>query len=186
MFLRLEKLQCHVDFRIRGIFRVFQVGGHCPPTACQKVGGQWGGQWHPKILSGGALFKKVQKWGGTRSSAPPLPGLKYTPARGGTFDLESLAIQKKCPPTKKSRGKPWLVVFDPSTRLLLSLIHIIGTFDGNNSSTKYLKYIATSQASAMARVSAESVLLTTLFIFTDLQIIGHTLSPSVSNITYPP
>merc|ERR1711867_219551 len=25
---------------VRGIFRVFQVGGHCPPTACQKVGGQ--------------------------------------------------------------------------------------------------------------------------------------------------
>ena len=48
------------------------VGGH------KKSGEAVGG--HPKIQSGGALFKKAQKWGGTRPSAPPLPGLKYTPA----------------------------------------------------------------------------------------------------------
>ena len=56
----------------------FKWGGTAPPLPARK----WGGQWHPKIQSGGALFKKVQKWGGTRSSAPPLPGLKYTPGGG--------------------------------------------------------------------------------------------------------
>ena len=56
-------------------------GGH------KKVGTRWGGT--PKPQSGGALFKKVQKWGGTRSSAPPLPGLKYTPERWG-LELSTL------------------------------------------------------------------------------------------------
>ena len=41
---------------------------HCPPT------------FRPKVeKSGGALFKKGQKWGGTQKSAPPLPPPKYTP-----------------------------------------------------------------------------------------------------------
>ena len=86
--LHTSMMSCHVTPCIphcgmqivRGIFRVFQVGGHCPPTACHKVGGQWGGQWHPKTKSRGALFKKVQKWGegGTRPSASPLPPTAWT------------------------------------------------------------------------------------------------------------
>ena len=44
----------------------------------QKSGQAVGG--HPKFQSGQALFKKVQKWGGTRQSACPLPAHKYTPA----------------------------------------------------------------------------------------------------------
>ena len=43
----------------------------------QKSGEAVGG--HPENPKWGALFKKVQKWGGTFSSASPLPGLKYTP-----------------------------------------------------------------------------------------------------------
>ena len=56
------------------------------------------------------LLLAVIFWGGIfwcLPTAPP-PWPKSAPPRGGTFDLESPAIQKKCPPppTKKSRGKP--------------------------------------------------------------------------------
>ena len=43
-------------------------------------------------------------WGGIFSAPPPWP--KSAPPRGGTFDLESPAIQKKCPPLKNPAGNP--------------------------------------------------------------------------------
>ena len=46
------------------------------------MGRQWG---HPKIQSGGGTFQKSPKVGGTRLSASPLPGLKYTPEGGDDF-----------------------------------------------------------------------------------------------------
>ena len=42
-------------------------------------------------------------------TAPP-PWPKSAPPRGGTFDLKSLAIRRKCPPTKKSHGKPCTIL----------------------------------------------------------------------------
>ena len=56
----------------------FKWGALPPPTACHKVGVSGGGNGTPKPKVGGALFKKVQKWGGTFSSASPLPPTAWT------------------------------------------------------------------------------------------------------------
>ena len=42
----------------------FKWGGTAPPLLAKKWGGAVGGPMAPQNPKGGALFKKVQKWGG--------------------------------------------------------------------------------------------------------------------------